>query len=183
MHVSACLAGSINLAVHMRMCIALALAQLQVRTVAASHLCFAALGVQPVSCRPPCLLTACFFRVHLQTPSDAHRAAPYNPKAALLYTGNDAAAARTLSEGMLSSPSLTPSVLLDAQTYLSSLSGDLAQLEQQQGVGSVVLGELLSLMGLRRLGTSSRVKGGLYLETALMGVRAGCNEGAREWHS
>jgi hypothetical protein len=77
---------------------------------------------------------------------------------------------------MLQAPVLTPSVLLDAQTYLTSLSADLEKLEQQQGAGTVAPGELLSLMGLRRLGTSSHVKAGLYLETALVGVSAGLQE-------
>jgi hypothetical protein len=109
---------------------------------------------------------------HLQTPPEAHRAAPYKPKAALLYTGSDEETARSLTEGMLSAPALTPSVLLDAQTYVTSLSADLEKLEQQQGAGTVTPGELLSLMGLQRLGTSSHVKGGLYLESALVGVSA-----------
>lgn len=98
----------------------------------------------------------------------------------MLYTGNDGAAARTLSEGMLSPPSLTPAMLLDAQTYLSSFSGDFAQMEQQQGAGTVVPGELLSLMGLQRLGTCSTVKAGLYLETALMGVCSSCMRGGKK---
>jgi hypothetical protein len=122
------------------------------------------------------LLVCCFCVAptsHLQTPPEAQRAAPFKPKAALLYTGNDDEAARTLSAGMLSPPLLTPSVLLDAQTYLSTVSGAFAQMEQQQGAGTVVPGEVLGMMGLRRLGTSSAVKGGLYLESALIGVGAG----------
>eukprot|EP00882_Tetradesmus_deserticola_P013381 GHRQ01014206.1.p1 GENE.GHRQ01014206.1~~GHRQ01014206.1.p1 ORF type:complete len:323 (+),score=58.27 GHRQ01014206.1:307-1275(+) len=105
----------------------------------------------------------------LQTPPEAHRAAPFKPKATLLYTGNNETIARTLTQGMLSVPALTPSVLLDAQTYFSSMSADLGQLEQQQGPGTLAPGELLSLLGLRRLGTSSKARGGLYLETALLG--------------
>jgi hypothetical protein len=126
----------------------------------------------PLSCKQPHIMRVLFAFAHLQTPPEAHRAAPYKPKAALLYTGTNEDTARTLTEGMFSAPALTPSVLLDAQTYVTSLSADLQKLEQQQGAGTVAPGELLSLMGLQRLGTSSHMKAGLYLETALVGVSA-----------
>lgn len=103
----------------------------------------------------------------LQTPPEPERAAPFRPKASLLFTGDDEEAALALSTGMLPAPTLTATTLLQAEHYLEAFAADL----KQQPGGLTVPGELLSLLGVR-LGTSSAVKAGLYLETALMGVSA-----------
>lgn len=62
---------------------------------------------------------------HLQTPAEEDRAAPYRPKAALLYTGSNSSAAQQLSEGLLPDPAVTASTLLSAQRYLDAFRADL----------------------------------------------------------
>jgi hypothetical protein len=101
--------------------------------------------------------------VLLQTPKEEDRAEPYRPAAALLVTGDDPATAANLTAGLLPKPSLRPAGLLSLQRYLEGFSADMGP------DGGAVPAEFLSLLGLR-LGTSSRIQAGLYLETALVGV-------------
>jgi hypothetical protein len=68
---------------------------------------------------PPPVITV------LQTPAEEDRAAPYKPKAALLYTGGNSTAAAELSEGLLPGPALTAASLIAAQRYLEAFQADL----------------------------------------------------------
>jgi hypothetical protein len=104
----------------------------------------------------------------LQTPRQDDRAEPYRPAATLLVTGDDPAAAANLTAGLLPQPNLRPAGLLSLQRYLEGFSADMGP------EGGAVPAEFLSLLGLR-LGTSSRIQAGLYLETALVGVRDGAD--------
>ncbi|WIA37022.1 hypothetical protein OEZ86_014006 [Tetradesmus obliquus] len=99
----------------------------------------------------------------LQTPREEDRAEPYRPAAALLVTGDDPASSANLSAGLLPPPSLKPAGLLSLQRYLEGFASDMGS-----DGGGAVPAEFLSLLGLR-LGTSSRIQAGLYLETALAG--------------
>ncbi|KAF8065710.1 ABCA3 [Scenedesmus sp. PABB004] len=101
----------------------------------------------------------------LQTPAEGDRAEPAAPKAALLFTGDDPRAAAALAAGLVSPPDLTPGRLVSARSYLEAFNADLGTSP------ATVPGEVLSLLGLR-LGTSSRIQAGLYLETALVGDAA-----------
>lgn len=77
---------------------------------------FITLALTAITC-PRCL--------GLQTPAEEDRAAPYRPKAALLYTGSNSSAAQQLSEGLLPDPAVTASTLLSAQRYLDAFRADL----------------------------------------------------------
>lgn len=90
---------------------------------------------------------------------------PYKPDASFLYTGDNQTLAATLSASLLPEPNLQTNTLLSARQYLERFSA-------QSSGAAVVPGEFLSLLGMR-LGTSSRIAQGLYVETALMGVREG----------
>lgn len=99
----------------------------------------------------------------LQTPSEQERAAPFKPKVALLYTGQNPDLAKTLTQGLVTKPDFGPLELLAAQKYLTAFNSDLPHSP------TAVPGELLSLLGFR-LGTSSNIQAGLYVEPALIGV-------------
>lgn len=103
----------------------------------------------------------------LQTPSEEERAAPHKPKVAFLYTGSNPQLAQNLTKGLVSKPDFRPVHLVAAQKYLTAFNDDM------QHSATAVPAELLSLMGFR-LGTSSTIKAGLYLEPALIGVS--CNQ-------
>lgn len=60
-----------------------------------------------------------------QTPAADDRAAPYKPKAALLFTGSNATSAAALSAGLLPEPSLNAGNLLSAQRYLERFTAEM----------------------------------------------------------
>lgn len=99
----------------------------------------------------------------LQTPAEEDRADPFKPKVAFLYTGQNPDLAKDLTQGLVSKPDFGPLELLAAQKYLTAFNSDL------QHSPTAVPGELLSLLGFR-LGTSSSIQAGLYVEPALVGV-------------
>jgi hypothetical protein len=102
--------------------------------------------------------------VPMQTPAPENRAEPWRPNAAFLYTGDDSSTASTLSDGLLLKPALKPSTLVTAQRYLDNFSSEM------NNSAATLPGEFVSLLGMR-LGTSSKIQAGLYLETAMIGVR------------
>lgn len=78
-------------------------------------------------CGVICCLIHPFSSPHVlvQTPAEEDRAAPYKPKAALLYTGGNSTAAAELSAGLLPGPALTAASLIAAQRYLEGFQADL----------------------------------------------------------
>jgi hypothetical protein len=103
-----------------------------------------------------------------QTPRLSQRAAPYKPKAAILVTGQNLTLTKTLSEHLVPNPRVTLEDLLATSTYQQGFADDVGSKAK-----TAVAGELLSLLGFSRLGTSSRIAVTVYLETAFAGVSDG----------
>lgn len=106
----------------------------------------------------------------MQTPAEDDRAAPYKPKATFLYTGDNQTLADQLTASLLPAPDLQTNTLLSARQYLTDFSSSGLATD-----GAVIPAEFLSLLGMR-LGTSSRIAQGLYVETALLGVSSGSSD-------
>lgn len=103
----------------------------------------------------------------MQTPKDEDRAAINRPKVTMLYApGQDTTLSDQLSNSLLPQPILHADALLAAQEYLE-------QFVQQMPDGQSMPGEALTLLGLKRLGSSSitRDAAELYIEAALAPVR------------
>lgn len=85
----------------------------------------------------------------------------------MLYTpGSNATLSEQLTAGLLPQPALQASTILAAQKYLMDFAQNMS--------GSVTIpGEAFSMLGLKRLGSSSVMSmyTGLYVETALVEVR------------
>lgn len=127
-------------------------------------------------CRSSCVYTStchcccyccCCRCVKSQTPPTSQRAAPYRPKTALLVTGQNPALTKTLSQNLIPKPRVALDDLLATSTYQQGFADDVGSRAKAS-----VAGELLSLLGFSRLGTSSRIAVTVYLETAFAGVSA-----------
>jgi hypothetical protein len=82
-----------------------------------------------------------------------------------LVTGQNPSLTKTLSQHLVPKPRVTLEDLLATSTYQQGFADDVGSKAK-----TAVAAELLSLLGLRRLGTSSRIAVTVYLETAVAGV-------------